>query len=54
MYNGFRDVVSKTYFNAYFIQFLANCVVMALDEHLPNGDKTILALQLVSVIFLAL
>jgi hypothetical protein len=23
-------------------------VVMALDEHLPNGDKTHLALQLVS------
>ena len=31
-----------------FFFFLANCVVMALDEHLPNGDKTLLALQLVS------
>ena len=30
------------------ISFAANCVVMALDEHLPNGDKTLLALQLVS------
>ena len=29
--------------------FSANCIVMALDEHLPNGDKTILALQLVSI-----
>ena len=39
--------------NAFFIKidffFLsANCIVMALDEHLPNGDKTVLALQLVS------
>ena len=31
-----------------FLFFTANCIVMALDEHLPNGDKTILALQLVS------
>ena len=31
-----------------FFFFSANCIVMALDEHLPNGDKTILALQLVS------
>merc|ERR1719320_1088788 len=25
---------------------MANCVVMSMDTHLPNGDKTILALQL--------
>ena len=31
----------------YFL-LTANCIVMALDEHLPNGDKTLLALQLVS------
>jgi hypothetical protein len=31
-----------------FLFFTANCIVMALDEHLPNGDKTILAIQLVS------
>ena len=28
----------------------ANCIVMALDEHLPNTDKTILSQQLVSII----
>ena len=25
---------------------------MALDEHLPNGDKTILALKLVSKVYI--
>ena len=34
-------------FTMIFVYFSANCIVMALDEHLPNGDKTILALQLV-------
>ena len=24
----------------------ASCVVMSLEEHLPNGDKTLLAIQL--------
>merc|ERR1719362_661927 len=28
------------------LTIIANCIVMALDEHLPNGDKTILAIQL--------
>jgi len=28
------------------LTIIANCIVMALDEHLPTGDKTILALQL--------
>lgn len=27
---------------------IANCVVLALEEHLPGGDRTMLALQLVS------
>ena len=27
---------------------IANCVVMSMDTHLPNGDKTMLALELVS------
>jgi hypothetical protein len=26
---------------------IANCVVLALEEHLPNDDKTMLALELV-------
>ena len=29
----------------------ANCVVMALDSKLPNGDKTVLSLQLVRCTF---
>ena len=32
------------------LTIIANCVVMAMDAHLPNGDKTILARQLVSLI----
>lgn len=33
---------------AVLMTIIANCVVLALEEHLPNGDKTILALKLVS------
>lgn len=32
---------------AVLLTIIANCVVLALEEHLPNGDKTILALKLV-------
>ena len=28
------------------VTIIASCVVMALEEHLPNGDKTELAVQL--------
>ncbi|KAG5672200.1 hypothetical protein PVAND_002347 [Polypedilum vanderplanki] len=31
---------------AVLMTIIANCVVLALEEHLPNGDKTLLALQL--------
>ncbi|VDP09058.1 unnamed protein product [Soboliphyme baturini] len=36
----------------YFIlmTIIANCIVLALDQHLPNNDKTPLALKLVSVL----
>jgi len=27
---------------------IANCIVLALEEHLPEGDKTPLAVQLVT------
>ena len=30
------------------ITIIANCVVMALDNKLPAGDKTVLSLQMVS------
>jgi hypothetical protein len=32
---------------AVLMTIIANCVVLALEEHLPNGDKTMLALRLV-------
>lgn len=31
------------------LTIIANCVVLALEEHLPNGDKTVLALELVNM-----
>jgi len=34
---------------AVLMTIIANCVVLALEEHLPNGDKTILALKLVTL-----
>lgn len=30
------------------ITIMANCVVMALDDKLPYGDKTVLSIQMVS------
>lgn len=32
---------------AVLLTIIANCVVLALEEHLPHGDKTILAQKLV-------
>ena len=32
---------------AVLLTIIANCVVLALEEHLPEGDKTILAQRLV-------
>lgn len=34
---------------AVLMTIIANCVVLALEEHLPNGDKTMLALKLVMI-----
>ena len=31
---------------AVLLTIIANCVVLALEEHLPEGDKTVLAQQL--------
>jgi voltage-dependent calcium channel N type alpha-1B len=33
------------------LTIIANCIVLALEEHLPNNDKTPLAQSLVSFIF---
>lgn len=33
---------------AVLLTIIANCVVLALEEHLPKGDKTALAKKLVS------
>ena len=30
------------------LTIISNCVVMSMDEHLPFGDKTVLAKQLVT------
>lgn len=34
---------------AVLLTIIANCVVLALEEHLPGGDKTPLARKLVSL-----
>lgn len=34
---------------AVLLTIIANCVVLALEEHLPNQDKTVLAQKLVSI-----
>jgi hypothetical protein len=31
------------------LTIIANCIVLALEEHLPNEDKTTLARSLVSI-----
>lgn len=36
---------------AVLLTIIANCVVLALEEHLPGGDKTLLARKLVSLAF---
>lgn len=35
---------------AVLLTIIANCVVLALEEHLPHSDKTQLALSLVSIV----
>ena len=37
---------------AVLLTIIANCVVLALEEHLPCKDKTILAQKLVSTLFI--
>lgn len=32
------------------LTIIANCIVLAMEEHLPESDKTPLALKLVSVL----
>lgn len=36
---------------AVLLTIIANCVVLALEEHLPKGDKTALAKKLVSIVY---
>jgi len=36
------------------LTIIANCIVLALEEHLPEGDKTPLASKLVGLRFLFL
>lgn len=37
---------------AVLLTIIANCVVLALEEHLPKGDRTPLAQKLVSLFYL--
>ena len=39
---------------AVLLTIIANCVVLALEEHLPADDKTMLAIKLVSRIVTSL
>ena len=41
-------VNSRPFEYCIILTIIANCVVMSMDTHLPNGDKTMLALELVS------
>ena len=41
-------VNSRPFEYCIILTIVANCVVMSMDTHLPNGDKTMLALELVS------
>ena len=42
-------VNSRPFEYCIILTIVGNCVVMSMDTHLPNGDKTILALQLVKL-----
>lgn len=43
--------ISTPFEYAVLLTIIANCVVLALEEHLPQGDKTTLAKKLVSLFF---
>lgn len=53
--NQFEQKISLTLITpfeyAVLLTIIANCVVLALEEHLPERDKTTLAKKLVSYIF---
>ena len=50
--NSLCDTVVMMIFCRYVIilTIISNCVVMSMDEHLPFGDKTVLAKQLVTIV----
>ena len=43
-----RRGVCTPFETAVLMTIIANCVVLALEEHLPKGDKTMMAIKLVS------
>lgn len=46
-----RSIIEWPIFEyAVLMTIIANCVVLALEEHLPHGDKTQLAQKLVSIV----
>ena len=42
-------VNSRPFEYCIILTIIANCVVMALDDKLPYGDKTVLSIQMVSI-----
>ena len=45
-------LISSPFEYMVLMTIIANCIVLALEEHLPEGDKTPLAVQLVTAIFI--
>ena len=35
-----------SFLDTVLLTIIANCIVLALEEHLPNGDRTVLAQEL--------
>jgi len=43
-----------TFEYAVLVTIIANCVVLAMEEHLPGGDRAPLAVQLVRIFILSI
>lgn len=46
-----RVIIENSFFEYFVLStIIANCVVLAMEAHLPNNDRTSLAIQIVSLI----
>ena len=50
MFSFSLTAMSTPFEYAVLLTIIANCVVLALEEHLPGGDKTPLAQRLVRIV----